>query len=88
MKDGSSLVVTPSIPSFATRGPDEDLSSNERFEEVLVDSKDEPVMKTRVSEYDEDDDNSEQEIEAIGMCLLSLANILFLFFLSFLGAIF
>ena len=49
MKDGSSLVVTPSsIPSSATRGLDADLFSDEGSEEVLEDSEDEPVMKTRV----------------------------------------
>ena len=38
-------------------------------------------MKTRVSNSDEDG-GGEQEIEAMGMCLLSLANLLFPFFLS------
>ena len=47
MKDGFSLVVTlSSIPSFATRGLDVDLSSDKGSKEVLKDSKDEPVMKT------------------------------------------
>ena len=60
VKDGSSLVVTlSSIPSSATQGPDADLSSDEGFEEVLEDSEDELVMKTTVSESDEDDDGSE-----------------------------
>ena len=60
MKDGSSLVVTPSsIPSFATRGIDADLSSGEGSEEVLEDSEDEPFMKTRVSDSDEDNDGGE-----------------------------
>jgi len=43
-------------------------------------------MKTRVSDSDVDSDSSEQEAEAIGMCLLSLANVVFPFFLSFPGA--
>ena len=47
VKDGSSLVVTPSsIPSFATREPDADLSLDEGSKKVFKDSKDEPVMKT------------------------------------------
>ena len=45
VKDGFSLVVTPSsIPSSATRGPDVDLSF-EGPEEVLKDSNDEPTRK-------------------------------------------
>ena len=41
MKDGSSLVVTPSsIPISATRGPDANLSSEE-FEDILKDPDDE-----------------------------------------------
>ena len=48
VKDGSSLVVTPSsIPSFATRGPDADLSSKE-FEDILEDPEDELFLKKRV----------------------------------------
>ena len=44
MKDGSSLVVTPSsIPSSATCGFDADLSSDEGSEEVLKDSEDGPA---------------------------------------------
>lgn len=41
------------------------------------------AMKTRVSDYDENSDGGEQEAQAIGICLSSLANLLFLFFLSF-----
>ena len=59
------------------------MSSDEGSEDVLEDSEDKPVMKTRVSNSDEDNDDSEQETKAMGMCLLSLANLLFLFFLSF-----
>ena len=45
VKDGSSLVVTPSsIPNSATRGPDVDLSS-EGSKDVLEDLDDEPVSK-------------------------------------------
>ena len=49
MKDGSSLVVTPSfIPNSATGRPNADLSS-EGSEEVLEDSDDEPTMKKWIS---------------------------------------
>ena len=64
VKDGSSLVVTPSsIPSFATRGLDVDLSFNDGFEEVLEDHHDEPTMKKKVSNFEEED-NDEHETEA------------------------
>ncbi|KAL4654023.1 hypothetical protein ACB092_01G348000 [Castanea dentata] len=65
VKDGSSLVVTPSsIPSFATRGLDADLFSDEGSEEVLEDSDDEPTMKKRVSDSDEKD-SGEHETKAM-----------------------
>ena len=55
MKDGSSLVVTPSsIPNSATCGPNADLSS-EGSEKVLEDSDDEPTIKKRISDSDEDE---------------------------------
>ncbi|XP_050249028.1 flocculation protein FLO11-like [Quercus robur] len=55
VKDGSSLVVTPSsISSSATRGPDADLSS-EGSEDVLEDPDDEPTMKKRVSNSNEEE---------------------------------
>ncbi|KAK9983659.1 hypothetical protein SO802_033184 [Lithocarpus litseifolius] len=55
MKDDSSLVVTPSsIPSSAIRGPDADLSS-EGSEDFLEDSDDEPTMKKRVSNSEEEE---------------------------------
>lgn len=83
MKDGSSLVVTPSsIPSSATQGTDADLSFDEGSKEILEDFEDELVLKTRVSNSDKDNDSGEQEVEAIGMCLSSLLNVLFLLFLS------
>ena len=48
VKDGSSLVVTPSsIPVFATRGPDADLSFEES-EDILEDFDDEPVLGRRI----------------------------------------
>lgn len=61
------------------------MSSDEGFEEVLEDFEDEPVMKTRVSDFDEDSDGGEQEDKAMGICLLYLVNLLCLFFLSFPG---
>ena len=63
------------------------MSSDEGSKEVLEDSKDESIMYTRVSNFDEDGEGDEQETETMGTCLLSLANLLFLFFLSFLGTI-
>nr|POF18731.1 hypothetical protein CFP56_24959 [Quercus suber] len=52
MKDGSSLVVTPSsIPSSATCKPDADLSSK-GFEYILEDLDDELVLKKRISNFD------------------------------------
>ena len=75
VKDGSSLVVTPSsIPISATRGPDTALSSKES-EDVLEDPDDEPVLGKRISESEEE--------EFMGMCYLSslLSFSLFFFFL-------
>ena len=80
MKDGSSLVVTPSsIPSFATRGSDADLSF-EGSEDVLKDPDDESTMKKRVSDSKEEE-NAEHEAEFMGMHLLILLSSL-LFFIS------
>ena len=68
MKDGSSLVVTPSsIPSLATCGPDVDLSS-EGSEDILEDLEDEPVLKKRIYDFD-DKESAPLEIEFTGMCL-------------------
>ena len=76
VKDGSSLVVTPSsIPSFATRRPDADLSFDEGFEEVFEDFDDEPTMKKRVSDSNEEDIGG-HETEAMGMCSLHLLGFL------------
>ncbi|XP_050248895.1 flocculation protein FLO11-like [Quercus robur] len=53
VKDGSSLVVTPSsILSSANRGLDADLSS-EGSEDVFEDPDDEPIIKKRIFESDE-----------------------------------
>ena len=57
MKDGSSLVVTPSfIPSFVTRGLDTNLSFDERLKEVFEDSENEPITKTRAFDSNEGSD--------------------------------
>ena len=66
VKDVSPFVVTPSsIPSFATRGPDADLSS-EGFEDILKDPNYEPTIKKRVSESDEEE-TANSETEFMGM---------------------
>lgn len=84
MKDGSLLLVTPSsIPSSATQRPDANLSFDEGLDEVLEDSKDEPVIKTIIFYSDEDNNGGEQEVEAMGMCISSLVNLLFFLFLTF-----
>ena len=58
MKDGSSLVITPSsIPSSATRGPNTDLSSEESGD-ILEDPEDEPVLKKRISNSNEEESAS------------------------------
>ena len=86
MKDDSSLVVIPSsIPSSATRGPDVDLSSK-GSEDVLEDLDDEPVLKKRISNSN-DEGSVPPEAEFIGMCLspfllLCLPSLFFPFFLS------
>ena len=73
MKDGSSLVVTPSsIPSSATRGPDAGLSSEE-FEDILEDPEDEPILKKRIF-YSDEEESDPLKIKFMGMC----------FFVSFL----
>ena len=67
VKDGSSLVVTPSIPNSTTGGPDVDLSSK-GSQDVLEDPDDEPVLKKRISDSDDEKDAS-SETEFMGMCL-------------------
>ena len=79
MKDGSSLVVTPSsISSSATRGPNAKLSS-EGSEDVLEDPNDEPTMKKKVFDSDEEE-SANHEVEFMGMCLLILLSSLLPFF--------
>ena len=89
VKDGSSLVVTPSyIPSSTTCGPNADLSSDEGSKEVLEDSDDKPTMKKRVSDSDKEG-SDKHETEAMGtysLHLLGFFSILYrccLFYFSF-----
>ena len=88
MKDGSSLVVTPSsIPSSTTRGPDTDLSS-EGSEDVFKGRNDEPTMKKKVFDSEEEE-SAEHKVEFMGMCLFILLSFLlppffFFFVISFL----
>ena len=79
VKDGSSLVVTPSsIPSSATREPNADLSS-ERSEEVLEDPDNEPTKKETISDSNEEE-SVDSKTEFMGMPLsLSLFFLLSLF---------
>ena len=79
MKDGSSLVVTlSSISSSATCGPNVELSS-EGSEDVLEDPDDEPTMKKKISDSDEEE-SANHEVEFMGMCLLILLSSLLPFF--------
>ena len=86
MKDGSSLVVTPSsIPSSTTRGPDTDLSS-EGFEDVFKGRNDEPTMKKKVLDSEEEE-SAEHKVKFMGMCLFILLSFLlppFFFFFCYL----
>lgn len=60
VKDGSSLVVTPSfILSSTTQGSDTNLSSDKGSKEVFKDSNDEPIVRTRVSGSDKVSDDDE-----------------------------
>ena len=83
------MVVTPSsILSSATRGPDADFSS-EGSKDILEDPDDEPTMKKRISDFEEEE-SVEHEAEFMGMCLFILLSFLlplffvFVFVISFL----
>ena len=79
VKDGSSLVVTPSsIPCSATRGPNADLSS-EGYEDVLENPDDELIMKKRIFDSDEEE-SADHEAEFMGMYLPYLVKFPFFFF--------
>ena len=79
MKDGSSLVVTPSsIRSSTICRPDANLSS-EGSKDVLKDSDDEPIMKKRISDFDEEE-SVDHKAEFMGMCLLILLSSFLPFF--------
>lgn len=78
MKYGTSLVVTPSsIPRSATHGTTTYLSFDKGSKETIEDSKDELVMRKRVFYSNKD---GEHEIEAMGMCFLSLKDLFFSFY--------
>ena len=79
MKDGSSLVVTPSsIPSSATRGSDADLSS-EGSEDILENPDDEPTMKKKIFDFKKEE-STKHEAEFMSMCLFILLSVLLLSF--------
>jgi len=78
-KGGASLVVTPSsIPGFATRGLDTDLSF-EGFDDILEDPDNAPILKKRISNSDEEESAS-TEPDFMGTYLFSP----FSFFIYFL----
>ena len=79
------MVIPSSIPTSATQMLDVELSPDEGFEEFLEDSDDEPVIKTRISDFD-DASNEELDTEAMGMHFSPMLLLLFLLFLSFLCA--
>ena len=75
------VVTLSSISSFATRGPTVELSS-EGSEDVLEDPNDEPTMKKKVFDSDEEE-SANHEVEFMGMCLLILLSSLLPFFFFF-----
>lgn len=76
------MVIPSSIPTSATQMLDVELSPNEGFEEFLEDSDDKPIIKTRISDFDDTFDE-ELDIGAMVMHFLPLLLLLFLLFLSF-----
>ena len=65
VKDGSSLVITPSsIPISTSCGPNADLSSEES-EDILEDPDDEPVLGKRISEFEEEEGASPKTFASI-----------------------
>ena len=79
-KGSASLVVTPSsIPGFATRGPDLDLSS-EGSADIFEDPDDVPVLKRTISDSDEKGSAS-SEPDLMGMYLPSSSSPLFFVFM-------
>ena len=77
-KGSASLVVTPSsIPGFATRGPDLDLSS-EGSTDIFEDPDDVPVLKRTISDSDEEGSASSGP-DLMGMYLSSSSSSLFFF---------
>ena len=80
-KGSASLVVTPSIPGSATRGPDLDLSS-EGSSDIFEDPNDVPVLKRTISDSDEEGSAS-SEPDLMGMYLPSSSSPLFCICVSF-----
>ena len=76
-KGSTSLVVTPSIPGSATRGPDLDLSS-EGSANIFEDLDDVPVLKRTISDSDEEGSASSGP-DLMGMYLLSSSSFLIFF---------
>ena len=82
------MVVTPSsISSSATRGLNAELSS-EGSEDVLEDPDDEPTMKKRIFDFDEEE-SADHEAEFMGLHLPYLVkfpslSLFFFFFIAFL----
>ena len=78
-------MVTPSsILSSTTSGPDADFSS-EGSKDIFEDPDDEPTMKKRISDSEEEE-SVEHEAEFMGMCLFILLSFLlplFFFFFCF-----
>ena len=76
-------MVTPSsILSSTTSGPDADFSS-EGSKDIFEDPDDEPTMKKRISDSEEEE-SVEHEAEFMGMCLFILLSFLLpLFFFFF-----
>ena len=76
VNDDSSLVITlSSIPSSDTHKPDANLSFDNESKEVFKDFEDEPTMKKRISNSDEED-NGVHETEAMGTYSLHLLGFL------------
>ena len=66
---GPSLMITPSIPSSATKMPDVEILHNEASDKVLEDLDDEPIVKTRVFDFK---DSSNEEMDAVVIYILCL----------------
>lgn len=61
------MVTLSSIPSSTTKMLDVELSPNDGSEEVLEDSNDEAIIKTRVSNFEGASSEEELDVTTIGM---------------------